>query len=105
MICICPNCGTTAAPRTYTRGSIFIEIILWLCFIIPGIVYTIWRLTTRQKVCRVCRQPGVVPIASPRGRELTRAYGQQDEREPPSSDPVSYGRLAANLFTKRPPWL
>lgn len=67
---ICPSCGVRSYPSTKTRGSIFIEIILWLCLIIPGVIYSIWRLTTRHKACPACGQGGVIPVETPRGRKL-----------------------------------
>ena len=67
---ICPSCGTQGS-RSETRGSIFIEIILWLCFIIPGLIYSLWRLTTRHKVCRACGS-SVIPLFSPRGQQMLR---------------------------------
>jgi ssDNA-binding Zn-finger/Zn-ribbon topoisomerase 1 len=67
---LCPNCGTKARPRRHTKGSIFIEIILWICFIIPGLIYSIWRLTTRQKVCPVCHSPNMIPLDSPRAQQI-----------------------------------
>lgn len=70
----CPACGTTSEGQTHTRGSILIEIILWLCFLVPGIIYSIWRLTTRQKVCPACKNPGVIPINSPRARRELGIY-------------------------------
>lgn len=65
----CPVCGTTSEGESHTRGSILIELVLWLCFLVPGIIYSIWRLTTRQKVCPACKNPGVIPITSPRARK------------------------------------
>jgi hypothetical protein len=67
---ICPNCGTQGKPKTYTRGSILIEIVLWICFIIPGLIYSLWRLSSRQKVCATCKQPSMIPLNSPRAQEI-----------------------------------
>ena len=71
---ICPNCGAQGKPRTHTKGSIWIEIILWLCLIVPGVIYSLWRLTTRAKVCRACGASDLVPVNTPRGRELVARY-------------------------------
>lgn len=65
----CPQCGHTGTPKTHTRGSILIELILWLCFLVPGLIYSIWRLTTRAEVCALCGQPGVIPANSPVARK------------------------------------
>jgi hypothetical protein len=71
---ICSACGTAGKPKSHTRGSIFIEIILWLCFIIPGLIYSIWRLTTRRPVCRTCGSTQMVPLTSPAGKALAAKY-------------------------------
>lgn len=65
----CPSCGTTSDGTTHTRGSIFIELALWLCFLLPGLVYSVWRLSSRQQVCPCCRNPGLIPITSPKARK------------------------------------
>jgi hypothetical protein len=48
---ICKNCGYIVQPITITPGSFWMELILWICFAIPGLTYSIWRLTARYKGC------------------------------------------------------
>lgn len=67
---ICATCGSRGNPTPTTRGSILIEIILWLCFIIPGVIYSIWRLTTRYNACPACGSKEMIPASSPNGRRL-----------------------------------
>lgn len=89
---ICSRCGTANRARTHTRGSISIEILLWLMFIIPGLIYSIWRLTTRAKVCAACSSAELVPLSSPAGKELLARYGQANEeaqKPEPSGDSTS----------------
>ena len=71
---ICSACGTTGKPKTETRGSFVIEVILWLCFLVPGLIYTIWRLTTRGPVCRACEGKQLLPLTSPAGKALAEKY-------------------------------
>lgn len=73
---VCPHCGTRGRPTTKTPGSILIEVVLWLCFIVPGVIYSLWRHAARVKVCRHCRQPGLVPCSTPRGQQLIQQFGQ-----------------------------
>ena len=68
---VCTQCGTVGKPKTTTRGSILIEIVLWLACLLPGIIYTLWRLTTHGKACRKCGSPNLVPVNSPAGQNLT----------------------------------
>jgi hypothetical protein len=65
----CTTCGAVGAPKSHTRGSIWVEIVLWLCFLLPGLVYSLWRLSTRQKVCRTCGAATLVPLDSPVARK------------------------------------
>lgn len=67
---VCGRCGSRTNGESETRGNFFIELVLWLCFIIPGLIYSIWRLTTRRDVCHVCSAPELVPIDSPVGKKL-----------------------------------
>jgi hypothetical protein len=70
---ICPHCGTQAEPSTRTKGSFVLELFLWLLLIVPGLIYSIWRVTSRDKVCPACGEPGMIPVTSPRGRALVEA--------------------------------
>lgn len=71
---ICLECHFIGNPIEETRGNFFVELMLWLCFIVPGLIYTIWRLTTRGKVCPVCKSGSLIPENSPRGKELLKTF-------------------------------
>lgn len=58
----CLNCKHQGKPRM--RGSFMIEVILWCFFLIPGLIYTIWRITS-HRVCPRCDAPHMVPLDSP----------------------------------------
>ena len=68
---ICTACGSVGYPDKKIRGSLFLEIILWLCCIIPGLIYTIWRRNGTNKIgtCRYCNG-SIVPLDSPVGQKL-----------------------------------
>ena len=69
---VCTKCETIASPKLITKGSLAIEIILWLCFIVPGLIYTLWRLTSGQyRACPSCGSPDIVPLDSPVGQRIT----------------------------------
>jgi|ERR1035437_8235693 hypothetical protein len=74
---ICPACGTCGVPKTVTRGSMGIEILLWLCFIVPGIIYSLWRLSTRGEACPACGHAGMIPANSPNGKRLAQQFETQ----------------------------
>ena len=107
----CPNCGSVAKPQSHTKGSFAIEVILWLCFIIPGIIYSLWRLSSREKrTCPVCRAANMIPLDSPRAREVIgrsapggkNVGGSAGEvelpRRPSNAAEIGVGRLLAALF-------
>lgn len=68
--CVCPECGTVSKPQSKTKGNMAIEIILWLTFIIPGLIYSIWRLTSQYKACPGCGSDHMIPIDTPTGKKL-----------------------------------
>lgn len=68
---ICSQCGSLVKPRQFTKGSIGMELLLWLFFILPGIIYSIWRLTTRYCGCPRCGSDKLVGINSPIGRSIS----------------------------------
>lgn len=101
---VCQRCGTAAEPDQVTKGSIWIEVILWLCFLVPGLIYSFWRISTRHDVCQRCGSAELVPVDSPVGRELAASYGHQQQATParPPSKAArsighSLGRLAGRL--------
>ena len=61
----CLTCGTDGRTTTNTRGSIWNEVVLWICFIVPGLIYSLWRHSSRSQVCRACGSGSVVPTDSP----------------------------------------
>ena len=67
---ICANCGTVGSPKTVTKGSFALELLMWLLFLLPGLIYSAWRLSSRAKVCAACFKDELVPADSPRGRKL-----------------------------------
>lgn len=67
---VCSRCGTKAKPKTRVKGGMGTEIVLWLLFIVPGVIYSIWRLTTKTKVCPACESEELVPPDSPVGQKL-----------------------------------
>ena len=70
---ICTECGTVGYPVNKTPGSFFIELILWLCFLVPGLIYSVWRLASRKKACSICSGK-MVPLNTPMGKRL-QGYG------------------------------
>ncbi len=67
---ICTNCHTIGKPINYTPGSFLVECALWLLFIVPGVLYSLWRISARKKVCAECRAPNMISEQSNRGQRI-----------------------------------
>lgn len=66
---ICADCGCVG-HKVETPGSFAMEICLYIVFCFPGIIYSLWRIINRGKVCSACGSKKLVPINSPVGRQL-----------------------------------
>jgi hypothetical protein len=67
---VCTTCGHIGIPKKIVKGSFGIEMILWLLFCLPGLIYTVWRLTTKADACPKCKNTTMIPIDSPMGQKL-----------------------------------
>lgn len=67
---VCKSCGYVGAPESAVRGSLGIEIILWLCFIVPGLIYSIWRQSSYYNACPKCGSKEMIPADSPIGKKI-----------------------------------
>ena len=67
---ICRDCGYVGRGKTITKGSIFIELVLWCFLIVPGLIYSIWRHTSRYAGCPQCGGSSLIPVDSPIGKKL-----------------------------------
>jgi hypothetical protein len=83
---VCSHCGCQGIPRTITKGSFVIELVLWCCFFIPGLIYSCWRLTSRYEACPFCLSPNMLPRKSPRAQSILR---QVQESRQETSGPES----------------
>lgn len=84
---VCTTCGTVSKGKMLTKGSVLIELVLWLCFFVPGILYSLWRLGTRTRVCTACNGPMLVPATSPIGQQMLHAAAHRAHLPAP---PASY---------------
>ena len=61
----CTACGHEGETTTATKGGLLIEIALWLCFAVPGLIYSLWRINSRHETCSACGSASLVPTTSP----------------------------------------
>lgn len=58
--------------KRVTKGSFLLEIGLWLLLIVPGLIYSVWRTTSRYLACPACGSSEIVPEESERARRMAR---------------------------------
>lgn len=76
----CSNCNSVTTPKP--SGSVIITLILILFYIIPGIIYEIWR--GKNKRCGRCGSPSIMPLHSPAAQQAIqrqKAPVQQDRQD------------------------
>ena len=61
----CSRCGTVGEPAREIPGSFALELLLWLLFILPGLIYSVWRLCSAKDACIRCGDPRLIPADSP----------------------------------------
>jgi len=66
---LCLRCGVAALPAKKYPGSLLITLLLLLVWIIPGLIYEIWRWSAAKRVCRRCGADQLIPVSSPEGRQ------------------------------------
>ncbi|MEM5787085.1 MAG: hypothetical protein AAGU11_07180 [Syntrophobacteraceae bacterium] len=64
MKIICPTCRYVGESKAIAKGSRKLEITLWCCLIVPGLLYTMWRQSTDGQYhgCPECSEPKVRPM-------------------------------------------
>lgn len=65
----CKECGHIGSSKRIMPGSILIELILWCCFLIPGLIYSIWRHSASGQGCKSCGSKKLIPKDSPIARQ------------------------------------
>jgi len=76
---MCSTCGYVSTVEYQLPGSAVIEIILYLFYLLPGIIYSVWRRTDSNKiaVCPKCGGRSISNIMSAEGHmSFKRFYGK-----------------------------
>jgi len=67
---LCKSCGEVGKAGRYMPGSLIVELVCWLMFILPGIVYSIYRHSASKPCCKVCKSLEIIPLNSPMAKQL-----------------------------------
>lgn len=76
---LCTVCGTVGTTKRNMKGSILTELLLWCFFLLPGLIYSIWRHSTVAQVCRNCGNSAVIPLGSPVAQQILASRGTTNE--------------------------
>ena len=90
---LCLSCGHLGKPRLRNRGSSFLEVVLWLSLVAPGILYTMWRMFRKERQCKNCNAPNPIPADSPMAQRLL------NPAPPPASTPQD--RVGTSPYLQR----
>ena len=115
---LCTTCGYVGQSKRETKGSFIMEVFLWLIlvpgfimggflwliFLVPGFIYSVWRLTTRYDACPKCAAANMIPTSSPVAKKLLQEQNQPQPVQsaqrhgvpPPLPDKQDFLRIARN---------
>lgn len=94
---LCPTCATNPtgmskyycnscqnySPTALMKGNGWIEFVLYFVYLVPGIIYSIWRRNGPPNVCPLCKAPGLVPAAAAKGQGTAQVGVARDEIDCP----------------------
>lgn len=58
----CQDCGYTGEPKRVSRGSVWISILLYMTFLLPGLIYSLYRTLAKDNVCPQCTGKNMVSV-------------------------------------------
>lgn len=59
----CTSCSTYST-KTKMKGNGWIELVLYLCYLVPGIIYSVWRRSGNNQLCVACGSSKVISAES-----------------------------------------
>ena len=73
---LCKNCGFTGKMKKKSKGSIWIELVLWVIGILFLVLlrvafgYSLYRFLIKYEVCPKCKNTNIISLNSPVAREM-----------------------------------
>jgi hypothetical protein len=71
---LCTHCGATTVPRRVTPGPGWITLVLLIFFVVPGVIYWLWRHTSTYEVCAQCGNRSLIPPTAPVAQTMVAAH-------------------------------
>jgi hypothetical protein len=53
-----------------TKGNMVTEFLFWLFFLLPGLLYSLWRISSRYWGCPKCGAANMIPPNSPVAQKI-----------------------------------
>lgn len=78
-VIVCNQCGFVGNGKVIKKGSGGVEIILWLCFLVPGLIYSVWRSSSKHSTCPKCNSTNLIPSDSPKAHGLMREHLTEEQ--------------------------
>ena len=103
---VCTTCGHVGSSKTITKGHFALEVVLWLCLIVPGFIYSVWRHTSRYEACPVCGNSNLLPKTAPMAQKFLKENLPETlvvtstPARPPSKAAHSAGKSVGKLVGK-----
>jgi len=66
----CTSCGYNGKVSGKPRGNGYVELLLWLCFLVPGLIYSAWRGGKKEYICPSCNGNNIIPENSPVAKDI-----------------------------------
>lgn len=90
---LCTLCGhETVQPIRKMPGSGFVSLVLLIPFVLPGVVYQVWRMAMRRPVCPRCSSAALIPGDAPLARTW-RAAGWLAGSHAPAQSEERFDRI------------
>lgn len=83
---VCTQCGYVGISKSKHKGGCGVEVLLWLFFIIPGIIYSVWRASSKHQVCPMCGNSSLIPVDSPRAKKIMDEFKSEEKVEKNKTD-------------------
>jgi hypothetical protein len=55
VIVRCRRCGYHGPAEPLAPGKAWLEGVFWIAFLVPGLIYSVWRLFGRKYLCPACK--------------------------------------------------
>lgn len=69
VIVHCRQCGYEGPAEPLSPGKTWLEGVFWIAFLVPGLIYSLWRLFGRRYLCPRCKAADG-QVAVPLSRKL-----------------------------------